>query len=186
MRHLLCILYMTMMTVALSSSALSFLPRHLPGAYEFIGGSGNRGPCASSIHGQSWSLAGLVGAALRLWVVVVIVRQIYGRLSSFLGGWDHLWWWDLCHIPWGRCGGGAEVGWLWVVGPLWATLVGMWWLLVEDAMSQVCDIGIINVPLACEINNMMWYSVLPCFKPFAIANSSSKPIQSLACFGWGH
>ena len=65
-------LSMTMMTPSSSSlSALSTLPCHLPCAREFVCGSMDRGPRASSIRGWWWSL---LGSGPRSWVLVVIVR----------------------------------------------------------------------------------------------------------------
>ena len=100
-----------------------------------------------------------------VWAVVVLL----GRLGSFavVGLVSHsmgaTWWRGGCGLA---LGGGST---------LWATLVGTWWLLVEDAMSQVCDFGTINVQLAREINNMMWCSVLPCFKPLLLQTRHLHP-----------
>ena len=103
------------------------------------------------------------------WRVWWVLRFVRGLLLSLLGGDGH--YMGGCRPSWTAeivCGGGTCVtfhGTTWWRGgcglalgggsTLWATVVGMWWLLVEECMSQVCDFGIINVQLACEINNMM-------------------------------
>ena len=78
----------------------------------------------------------------------VIVRRSCsscGWLLSFLGGGDHLDGGDVV----------AGGGWLDLGGMsrLRATVVGAWWLLVEEAMSHKFVTGIINIQLAREINN---------------------------------
>ena len=101
----------------------------------------------------------------RWWVswVLVLVR---GLLLSLLGGRNHFV--GGCRRSWAAgivCGGGTCVtfhggdvvaGRMWVgFGQCVEVVVGAWWLLVEEAMSQVCDFGIINVQLAHEINNKL-------------------------------
>ena len=68
-------LSMTTTTPSSSSSASSTLPRRLPGAREFVRGSVDRGPRASSIRGRWWSLAGCVGSGPRSRILVVVVRR---------------------------------------------------------------------------------------------------------------
>ena len=55
------------------------------------------------------------GPRSRVVVVVGGSWSSYGPLLSLLGGWDRLWWWGLCDIPCGQCGGGVDVGSLWAV-----------------------------------------------------------------------
>ena len=89
-----------------------------------------------------------------------------GLLLSLLGGRNHFV--GGCRRSWAAgivCGGGTSVtfhggdvvaGRMWVgFGQCVEVVVGAWWLLVEEAMSQVCDFGIINVQLAREINNKL-------------------------------
>ena len=62
-----------------------------------------------------------------------------------MGGWDHLHEGDVVAGGCGLALGG--------VSRLWATVVGAWWLLFEEAMSHKVVTGSINVQLAREINN---------------------------------
>ena len=89
-----------------------------------------------------------MGSGPRLWIRVVVVRRSWsscGRLVSFLGGWDHL---HGGNMVAGGCG--LAVG---GVSRLWATVIGAWWLWVEEAMSHKLVTGIINIQLTHEINN---------------------------------
>ena len=194
--YLLCIEYTTTTTVlSSSSSASSLLPRHLAGACDFIRGFGDRGPRASSIRGRWWSLACLVGAALHSWVVVVVVVRrplsLYGGLSSFLGGWDRLRWWDLCHIPLGRHGGGADVGWLWAVCRRYGRLSlvrGGCWLKMPCHKFVTLASSTFNSHVRSTIRcGVLFCHVLNhCHCKLVIQTHPLPSIQSLACFGSGH
>ena len=101
---------------------------------------------------------------------VVVVRQLCsscGQLLLFLGGWNHLHEGDVVAGGCGLALGG--------VLRLWATVVGAWWLLVEEAMSHKFVTGSMNVHLAREINNDLWCSVWPYFKPLLLQTCHPNP-----------